>query len=189
MSYLEKGGMSDGVPKHMQRIMEIESQQYTLLGSGQLYKRGKDGQLCLCVAKNKYIPILHQAHAGVGSEHFGAKIMTKNILWSGLWWPTIRHDAKEFVKHCKFSQRTKVPKEFDQMPLRPIMSTRAFAKWGSDFVGPIKPPAKGTHAEYIIVATNYPTKWVESKATVKNKARIIAKFLYEYVFTRYGLPI
>lgn len=42
----------------------------------------------------------------------------------------------------------------------------------------------------IVVATNYPTnKWVEAKATVKNKARTIAKFFYEYVFTRYGLPI
>lgn len=33
------------------------------------------------------------------------------------------------------------------------------------------------------------TKWVEAKATVKNDARTTAKFLYENVFTRYGLPI
>ena len=75
------------------------------------------------------------------------------------------------------------------MPLRPVMAARAFAKWGIDFVGPIKPPVCHTHAEYIIVATNYLTKWVEAKATMKNDARTIAKFLYEYVFTRYGLPI
>ena len=33
------------------------------------------------------------------------------------------------------------------------------------------------------------TKWVEAKATPKNDAHTIAKFLYEYVFTRYGLLI
>ena len=66
---------------------------------------------------------------------------------------------------------------------------RAFAKWGINFVGPIKPPSRHTHAEYIIVATDYLTKWVEAKATVKNDARTTAKFLYENVFTRYGLPI
>ena len=30
---------------------------------------------------------------------------------------------------------------------------------------------------------------VEAKATVRNDARTTAKFLYEYIFTRYGLPI
>ena len=75
------------------------------------------------------------------------------------------------------------------MPLRPLMATCAFAKWGIDFIGPIKPPARGSHAEYILVATDYLTKWVEAKATVKNDARTTDKFLYEYIFTRYGLPI
>ena len=44
-------------------------------------------------------------------------------------------------------------------------------------------------AQYIIVATNYLTKWVEAKAVPKNDASIAACFLYEYVFTWYGLPI
>ena len=33
------------------------------------------------------------------------------------------------------------------------------------------------------------TKWVEAKATQKNDAHTTAKFLYENVFTKYGLPI
>ena len=75
------------------------------------------------------------------------------------------------------------------MPLRPMMGARAFAKWGIDFVGPIESPAHKTHAQYIIVATDYVTKWVEAKAIQNNDAHTIAKFLYEYIFTRYGLPI
>ena len=39
------------------------------------------------------------------------------------------------------------------------------------------------------MATDYLAKWVEAKAMVKNDVRTIAKFLYEYVFARYGFPI
>ena len=68
------------------------------------------------------------------------------------------------------------------MPLRPMMGARTFAKWGIDFVGPIDPPATRTHAQYIIVATDYMTKWEEAKATPKNDTHTIAKFLYENIF-------
>ncbi|MCO5581406.1 hypothetical protein L7F22_035290 [Adiantum nelumboides] len=69
------------------------------------------------------------------------------------------------------------------------MGARKFAKWGIDFVGPIAPSAYKTHAQYIIVATDYLTKWVEAKATARNEAKTIAQFLYENIFTRYALPI
>ena len=69
-----------------------------------------------------------------------------------------------------------------------ILSTRAFSRWRIDYVGPIKPPTKSTHAQYIIVSTDYLTKWVKAKAIVRNNACTTAKFLYEYVFTRYELP-
>ena len=75
------------------------------------------------------------------------------------------------------------------MPLCPILTSSAFSKWGIDFIGPINPLAHRTKAQYIIVAIDYLTKWVEAKATQKNDAQTIACFLYEYVFTRYGLPI
>ena len=57
------------------------------------------------------------------------------------------------------------------MPLRPIMVARTFAKWGINFVGPIKPTTLRSHAEYIIVAANYLTKYIEAKETPKNDAR------------------
>ncbi|MCO5579602.1 hypothetical protein L7F22_033459 [Adiantum nelumboides] len=115
--------------------------------------------------------------------------MAKAILVAGIWWPTLFTNAEEFVKRCDDCQRTKTPRGRDDMPLRPMMGARAFAKWGIDFVGPIAPPAYRTHAQYIIVATNYLTKWIEAKAIAKNDAKTTSQFLYENIFTRYELPI
>ena len=75
------------------------------------------------------------------------------------------------------------------MTLHPLMKARAFAKWGKDFVGPIDLPTYRTQAQYIILAIDYLTKWVEAQATRHNDAQTPAKFLYEEIFTRYGLPI
>ena len=51
------------------------------------------------------------------------------------------------------------------MPLQPRLGARAFVKWGIYFVGPIEPPKRSSRSEYIIVATNHLTKWVEAKVT------------------------
>ncbi|MCO5583793.1 hypothetical protein L7F22_037707 [Adiantum nelumboides] len=134
-------------------------------------------------------PLLEQAHAGLAGGHFSNETTTRAILMAGIWWPTLFADAKEFVRRCDACQRAKMPTRVDSMPLQPMMGAIAFAKWGIDFVGPIQPPAYRTQAQCIIIATDYLTKWAEAKATRENDARTTAAFLYENVFTRYGLPI
>ena len=143
----------------------------------------------MCVTKAEFIPILEQAHVGLSRGHLSSTTIAKAIMTSNLWRPTLFQDVEEFVKRCDACQHTKTPIQKDNMPLRPIIGARAFAKWGIDFVEPMNPPAYRIGAQYIIVATDYLTKWVEAKATQKNDARTTICFLYEYIFTRYGLPI
>lgn len=68
------------------------------------------------------------------------------------------------------------------MTLRPMMGTREFPKLGIDFFRPINPPTYRTKAQYIIVASDYLTKWAEAKATQKNDSRTMTSFLYEYMY-------
>ena len=108
---------------------------------------------------------------------------------SRIWCPTLFQDAHAYFKACNECQRFKKKIKLDNMPLRPLMRARAFAIWGIDFVGPIDPPTYKKQAQYIIVATDYLTKWVKARATKCNNAQTTTKFLYKEIFIRYVLPI
>ena len=71
------------------------------------------------------------------------------------------------------------------MPLNSILEVELFDVWGMDFMGPF-PVSFGN--QYILVAVDYVSKWVEAMASPTNDAKVVLKFLQKYIFTRFGTP-
>jgi transposase InsO family protein len=61
-----------------------------------------------------------------------------------------------------------------------------FEKWALDFVGPINPMS--CRKKYILVFTDYVTKWVEAKALYSANEQSVVDFLFEEIFTHFGVP-
>eukprot|EP00253_Pinus_taeda_P014756 PITA_14756 len=78
------------------------------------------------------------------------------------------------------------PTPRDEMPLQPQVTFEPFEKWGMDLVGPINPPSK--QRSYIIVCTDYLTKWAETKAIKVATEEKVAEFLRENIFYKFGYP-
>ena len=72
------------------------------------------------------------------------------------------------------------------MLLQRQLVVEPFDRLALNFVGPINPPSK--HKTYILVRTNYMTKWVEVVALVKSSVQAVIDFLYGEIFTRFGVP-
>ncbi len=55
-----------------------------------------------------------------------------------------------------------------------------------DFIGHVKIASKLSSNQYILIATDYATKWVEAQALHTNYVAITAKILYEHILMKFG---
>ena len=78
------------------------------------------------------------------------------------------------------------PNRLDQMPLQPKLVVEPFDRWALDFVCPINPHSR--QKSYILVCTDYMTKWVEFVALVKIDDLAVIDFLYGEIFTCFRVP-
>jgi hypothetical protein len=71
------------------------------------------------------------------------------------------------------------------MPLNPILIVEIFDVWGIDFMGSFSP---SFGFEYILVAVDYVSKWIEVVATKTNDHKVVVKFIQTNIFSRFGMP-
>ncbi|GJZ26910.1 reverse transcriptase domain-containing protein [Tanacetum coccineum] len=123
-------------------------------------------------------------HAGPTGGHHNANLIARKVFDAGFYWPKIYKDAHELVKNCDSCQRQGKISQRDEMPQNSIQVCEIFDVWGIDFMGPF-PSSRGN--KYILVAIDYISKWVETKALPTNDARVVVKFL-KSLFARFGTP-
>ncbi|XP_071741306.1 uncharacterized protein [Rutidosis leptorrhynchoides] len=88
-------------------------------------------------------------------------------------------------ENCARCQRMGGIYKRNEMPMNPILVCEIFDVWGIDFMGPF-PPSFGF--EYILVAVDYVSKWVEAEATRTNDHKVVLKFVKKNIFCRHGVP-
>ncbi|CAM8934000.1 unnamed protein product [Rhodiola kirilowii] len=71
------------------------------------------------------------------------------------------------------------------MPQQSILALDLFDVWGIDFMGPF-PSSYGN--QYILVAVDYVSKWVEAVATPTCDAKVVIKMFQKVIFPRFGVP-
>ncbi|RVW86544.1 Pro-Pol polyprotein [Vitis vinifera] len=68
-----------------------------------------------------------------------------------------------------------------------LTSAWPFSVWGVDVIGKISPKSSSGH-EYILVAIDYFTKWVESASYARLTVARVAKFIRLHIICQYGVP-
>ena len=150
-----------------------------------LFKIGIDGIYRRCVPFEEVSPILAHCHSSAYGGHASYSKTVAKVLQAGFYWPSIFKDARSFVLACNQCQRTGNITKRNEMPLNPILEVEIFDVWGIDFMGPF-PPSRGY--EYILVAVDYVSKWVEAVACKNADSNAVKRLFSEIIFPRFGVP-
>ena len=150
-----------------------------------LYRHCADQVIRRCVPEDEMHNILNHCHTLPCGGHFGGQRTAAKVLQSGFFWPSLFKDAHQFVSTYDKCQRMGNISRKDEPPMHPILKVELFDLWGIDFMGPF--PASYNDL-YILLAVDYVSKWVEAIPTRTNDAKVVAHFLRNNIFSRFGTP-
>lgn len=118
----------------------------------------------------------HMGHMGVDR--------TMDLIRTRFYWPRMAIDVERKVKTCGRCVRRKAQPE-RAAPLVNINTTRPIELLCMDFLSP-EPDKSGT--QDILVITDHFTKFAVAVPTPNQKARTVAKCLWENFMVPYGIP-
>ncbi|WJZ83124.1 hypothetical protein VitviT2T_002831 [Vitis vinifera] len=152
-----------------------------------LYRRSVDGILLLCLDRASADRVMREVHAGVCGPHMGGHMLTRKIMRAGYFWLTMETDCCQFVRRCPECQRHGDLIHVPPSELHALTSPWPFSVWGIDIIGKISPKSSNGH-EFILVAIDYFTKWVEAASYAKLTSTRVDSFIRSHIICRYGVP-
>ena len=140
-----------------------------------------------CVTPREAARILVELHEGDFGSHSSGRSLVCRARRADYYWPTMAADANKQAKHCDRCQRHAPVSKLPPENLKSISSPCPFRKWGMNIVGKF-PMAPGQKV-FLLVVTDYFSKWIEAEALSRITYFQIQNFLWTNVITRFGLPV
>ncbi|XP_008223134.1 PREDICTED: uncharacterized protein LOC103322954 [Prunus mume] len=158
-----------------------------LMWNEDLVRKRKDEVLLRCLGKEEYMKVMGETHEGICGAHQGGRKMCWLIRRYGYFWPTMMKDCINYSKGCESCQRHGPVQQAPSVPMNPVVKPWPLRGWAMDLIGKIYPASSQQHC-FIIVATDYFTKWVEAKAVKSTTSQEIITFIEEQIIQRFGIP-
>jgi hypothetical protein len=153
----------------------------------ELYRRTIDGVLLKCLYEEQAKVSVWEVHDGICGAHQPAYKMNWLLRRAGFYWPTMMDDCVKYQKGCKACQRIRNIQLAPISVMNSIVKSWPFRGWGLDFISEIHHGSCKGH-QFILVATDYFTKWTEPVPLRNMIHREIISFVQEHIIYRFGVP-
>ncbi|XP_077242464.1 uncharacterized protein LOC143882976 [Tasmannia lanceolata] len=169
---LGKGHPPEASEKERRSLQKLAS-NFVICGE-ELYRRSFDGIQLLCIDEDQAAELIEQTHEGVCGPHMNGKMLSRKILRLGYYWSTMEVDCYAYVKKCHKCHVYANLIHVLPSQLHSLTSPWPFSIWGIDIIGKISPKSSSGH-EYILVAIDYFTKWIEAALYASLTSASVAK--------------
>ncbi|KAN0034209.1 hypothetical protein ACTFIV_000698 [Dictyostelium citrinum] len=159
-----------------------------IVNPSMFFKRPQIIAICIVVPTSMQKELLEKFHdCSLVGGHLGYQ-KTYSKLASRYYWNNMGMDVKEYINNCDICQKVKTSPFSKFTPeLGTITVENPWDLVAVDFIGPMKSPSI-TGNKYIIVFSDYVTKWVEAAATVDCTAETTAIHYFNLIISRHGCP-
>ena len=130
--------------------------------------------------------LFEELHEGICGSYIGGRSIAHRAITQGYWWPNMQKKALECAKKCDQCQRFAPNTHQPGGLLNPLSSPWPFAQWGLDIVG-LFPKVAG-NKKYLLVGTDYFTKWVEAEPLANIRDVDVKKFVWKNIVTHFRIP-
>ncbi|KAG7588597.1 Ribonuclease H-like superfamily [Arabidopsis suecica] len=165
--------------------MRIVSAKFCL-SKDALYRRGVSDPYLLCFFGPEVEIVVREVHEGLCGSHLSGRAMAFKIKRMGYYWPTMITDCVKFAQRCK---RCQLHAPLIHQPSELFSSISApypFMRWSMDIIGPLHRSTRGV--QYLLVLTDYLSKWIEAEAYVSIKDSAVNTFIWKNIICRHGVP-
>ena len=184
--FLRYGTYPKAVTTKHKRTLRHLATRFVIHGET-LYRRTVDGVLFLCLDRDSANQVMREVHAGVYGPHMGGHMLARKIMRTGYFWLTMETDCFQFVQRCTECQMYGDLIHVPPFKLHALTSPWPFSIWGIDIIGKISSKSPSGH-EFILVAIDYFTEWVEATSYAKMNAAKVATFIKLHIIYKYRVP-
>nr|XP_025640464.1 uncharacterized protein LOC112735106 [Arachis hypogaea] len=168
------------------RKIKLRAMNFVLLAD-ELYKKGIDGSLLRSLNRDDQNIALGEVHNGICGAHQAGKKMRWVLYRNHVYWPSMIKDCINYAKACLECQKHGSIQQVPASESHSIIKPWPFRGWALDLIGLIHPPSSKQH-NFILVAIDYFTKWVEAVPSVEVGQNEIIDFVEEHIIHRFGIP-
>ena len=129
--------------------------------------------------------ILDELHNGVGGGHLGVE-KTMGKLRQRFYWVGYKDDIYKWCRQCDTCAQNKMGPPRKRAPLQQIRVGHPLELIAIDVMGPLPETQKGNR--FIVVVSDYFSKWTEAYAVRQHTAATVAEILVEQFMFRLGIP-